>query len=294
MTMRDPRIIYGIHQITPYSRTTGLPYGTAKVLANSSIAFAGSLKEQFGGSARFPFAVEESTISTDIKIAVKSLENWMFEIFLGKAPTHTVTPDVDGVISTLTNKKGTSIVSATVGIVGVTLKTASSAQLKFGKYVVKATGAAAVDVYCLTDADFARGTDKAYQDNLLKITASPLTITTGTAVEIPDFGLELTGGSGTIALVTDDTATFEIVPPFTESLDVVIGGVSDTFPEFGLIMVAQARGNGELFEVDAYRVKAVGLPIGLAEKAFGESEINAKAFYDSVANGVCKVRWFKP
>lgn len=294
MTMLDPRIIYGIHQITPYSRTTGLPYGTAKVLANSSIAFAGSLKEQFGGSSKYPWAVEDDKISTDIKIAVKSLENWMFEIFLGKAPTHTTTPDADGVISTLTNKKGTSVVSATVGIVGVTLKSGSAGELKFGKYVVVATGAAAVDVYALTDADFARGTDKAYQDNLCKITATPLTIATATAVEIPGFGLELTGGSGTIALVTGDTATFEIFPPFSESLDVAIGGVSDTFPEFGLIMVAQQRGNGELFEIDALRVKAIGLPIGLSEKSFGESEINAKAFLDSTVNKVAQVRWFKP
>jgi hypothetical protein len=293
MTMRDPRIIYGIHQITPYSRTTGLPYGTSLVLANSSIAFAGSLKEQFGGSARFPWAVEEATISTDIKIAVKSLENWMFEIFLGKSPTHTTTPDTNGVISGIANKKGTSMVAAT-GLASVSMKTANEANLKFGKYVVKAVNATTVDVYCLTNADFNKGTDLAYQDNLCKITASPLTITTGAAVEIPNTGLELTGGAGTIALTTDDTATFEVLPVFSEELHVTIGGVSDTFPEFGMIMVAQMRGNGELFEIDAYRVKAVGLPIGLAEKAFGESEINAKAFYDSALSGVCGIRWMKP
>lgn len=295
MSLSNPRIIYGVHQITPYNRTTGLPYGTALVLANSSIAFQGELNELFGGSSRFPWAVEESTITTDITIGVKSLENWMWEIFMGKAPTHTTTPSANGAVSTLTNKKGTSVVDASTGIASVGLESGEQAELKFSKYVVVAVTATTVDVYAYTNVDFARGTAKEYQDDLLKITASPLTIPdTGGTVSLSDFGIEFTGGSGTVAMTADDTATFEVHPAFNETLEVSVGGSSDVFPEFGMIMVAQKRGNEELFEVDAYRVKGVGLPIGLAEKAFGESEITAKAFYDATENAVAKFRWAQP
>ena len=73
-------------------------------------------------------------------------------------------------------------------------------------------------------------------------------------------------------------------------MEVTIGGSSDVFPEFGAIMMASQRGNGEMFEIDAFRCKGSGLPLGLQEKAFGESEVAVKAFYDSAKNGVAKIK----
>jgi hypothetical protein len=293
MSLSDPRIIYGVHSIAPYSRTTGLPYGVAKVLASSNFSITGELVQLFGGSSKFAWAIEEANVTAELQLNVKQVEDWMFELFLGKAPTLVSTPDTDGLASTITNKKGTSIVAAT-GILGTSLKSGSSADLKFGKYIVVAASATTVDVYALSDVDFNRGTDKEFVNDALKITASPLTIAQNTAVDVPGFGLELTGGAGTIAMVVGDTATFEILPPFTKKMEVSIGGSSDTFPEFGALMVAQQRSNGEMFEIDAFRCKGSGLPMGFTEKEFGMPEIAAQAFFDSAKNAVCKIRWFQP
>lgn len=289
--MKDPRHLFGVHGFTPYNRDNGLPYGVANVLKNSTFSLTGEQVQLYGGAQKAPYAIEDANITSEIQLNVAQYEDWMFQLFMGKAPTNVALED--GVVSALTNKKGTSVMSATTGIASIATKTGGEVDLKFGKYLVKAVSTTAVDVYALTDIDFSRGTAKAFVDETLKITATPLTIVAATAVEIPGFGIELTGGSGTIGLTVDDTAIFDVVPPATQSMEVILGGANDVFPEFGALMLAQQRSNGELFEVDAFRCKGAGLPLSLQEKTFGEAEIKATAFYDSVKGGICKIRAVK-
>ncbi len=290
--MPQNRVIFGVHSASPYSRTTGLFFGTAKVVGEASVALSGELQKLYGGSQRFPWAVEDGTINTEISLKLKQYDDFLFEVFLGKAPT-TAGADSTGTVSTLTNKNGTSAVAAT-GIATVTVKAAEKADLKFTRYVVKVVSATTVDVYAASDVDFARGVDKTFVNDGLKITASPLTIVASTAVEIPDFGLELTGGAGTIAMTVGDTATFEVKPPSSASTSVRVGASANTYPEFGLVIVAQQSGSGEMFEMDIFRCKGIGLPIQFAEKKFSENDIKIESYYDSVKDGVFDVRHITP
>jgi hypothetical protein len=243
---------------------------------------------------RFPWAAEDGNITADLALNCAEYPNFLFTLFLGKAPTP-VAAEASGNCSSLTNKYGVSCMSATIGIATATVKSASKAELKFGKYVVKVTGAAAVDVYVSTNVDFTRGTDEDYETDLLKITASPLTITTGTAVEITNFGIELTGGSGTIGMTTGDTATFEVRPITTgTNMTVTVGGLNDVFPSFGALLYSAQRGNGEMFEIDVFSVKSIGLALGAQEKSFSEFSITGKASYDAARSGVFSLRHIVP
>ena len=192
------------------------------------------------------------------------------------------------------------MIDATWGIAGVQVKSGSEDDLKFTRYVIEVVDAAleTVHVYALSNIDFARGTDANFQDDLLRITESPLTITDGAAVEIPGFGLEIVGGtlvdfSGN-NVSAGDTITFEVEPQKQKSISARFGASSDNFPEFGAIVVGQQRGNGEMVELDIFRLKAVGLPLGFQEKAFSEAEITAQAFYDAQKNGVFDLRHITP
>ena len=139
-----------------------------------------------------------------------------------------------------------------------------------------------------------RGTDVDYDSDLLLIESGITVSDTGGTTAIADWGLEITGGSGTVAMTTGDTATFSVRPPNSKSMDVVIGATTDSYPEFGAIIMAQARGNGELFEVDCYRLKAAGLPIGFATNEWSNAEVTCTAFYDSTRNGVFSMRHVTP
>lgn len=294
MALSNPRIFFGVHSFTAYNRTTGLPYGMARVVGNSSFSLSGELASLNGGSNKYPWAVEETNISAELSLVFKEYADWMFEVFLGKAVT-AGTPSATGTIANFENKKGTSISQATTGIASLAAISGSEGELKFGKYVIKAVTATTVDLYCYSNIDFARGTNEDFENDLLKITPSPLTVTdSGGTTDVDDFGIEITGGSGTVALTTDDTATFEVLPPDDASISATFGASEDVFPEFGAFLYGQQRGNGEMVEIDVFRAKAVGLPLGFQEKTFSEAEVTAQAYYDSDRNGVFKMRHIDP
>lgn len=293
MALSSPRIVFGVHSFTPYKRTTGEFYGTLKVLKGSSLSLAGEQVELFGGSAKYPWAVEDGTINSEMSLKPAEYPDFLFELFLGKAPTAN-SAEATGNVSTLTNKKGTSLQSATTGIASVSALAGSEADLKLGKFIVKAASSTTVDVYLSSDIDLNRGTDGSYQNDLLKITASPLTITASADTNIPNFGLKLTGGSGVIGMTTGDTAEFSVRPINSKSMTVRIGGTTDEFPEFGAIVMAQKRGNQEMFEIDCFRCKGIGMPLNFEMGAFSEAEIKLKVFYDAEKNGVFDLRHVSP
>lgn len=292
MALADPRIIFGVHTVTPYNRTTGEFYGLLRVLGGSSLSLSGEVIKLNGGSAKYPWAVEDGLITAEMSLKIKEYPSFLFELFLGKAPTE-VGADTAGVVSTIANKNGTSIVAST-GLASVSvIPTTGAANLKFGKYVAKYASATTLNIYASTNIDFARGTDEDYDNDLLLV-ATTGAITTGGNTDVASLGLRFVGGAGTIAFVAGDTATFEVLPPSSKSMSVVIGATSDVFPEFGAILLAKKRSNLEMFEIDAYRCKGVGLPLGFEENKFSEAEVKVECFYDSTKNGVMSVRHVSP
>jgi hypothetical protein len=290
MALSAPRTIFGIHSCSPYSRSTFLPYGQLKVLKGSSFGLSGELAQLYGGSSKFAWAAEESTIKAELSVKTSEFSDFLFELFLGKAPTAVTTADTSGTVTTLANKNGTSCKHATTGIASVGVKAASKTDLKFGKYVIKVASATTVNVYSYSDADFAHGTAKTFEDDNLKITASALTIVASTATEVPGFGVELTGGSGTIGMTVGDTAYFEVLPLSNKSMSVVVGASANTFTEFGAICMAKKNGSNELFELDIYKLKGAGMPLPFETGAFAETELKAVALYDSALDAIFKVR----
>ncbi len=284
MALSTEKHIFGIHSITPYNPDTGVPYGTAHVLGEMSFELSAEQIELTGGSQRYPYSVEQGLISAAGSISMKEVPTWATEVFLGAANTDAAA-ETGGAITAITDLSGTSVVDST-GIASVSVKSGSEADVKTGMYIVKAVSATTVDVYCMTDVDFLRGTDLVFVNDALKITSSPLTITTGTAVDIPSVGLQLTGGAGTIGMTTGDTAFFDARSINTGSSVVTIGSRGQSIPNIGMYCVAQKGVRGEIFIIDIMRCVASGFPIKFTENAFSTAEISFKAFFDSARNGV--------
>src|SRR3990167_2024840 len=289
MALTAPRTLYGIHSVTFYNRADGLPYGPQlRVLGSVSLSQTGELVKLIGGSSPFPWDVEDGAMSMEVSMTVREFPNFLWEVLMGKAPTDNAA-EASASVTTITNKKGTSTVSATVGIASVAITTA--ADVKFASYIVKVISATTVDVFEYSDVDNVRGTDLVVQTDLMKITASVLTVpgTSGT-VAIPNTAITITGGSGSIAMTANDTATFSTRAANTDSMDVEVGALTDNPPEFGCFIVSQQRGNGEMFEIDLHRCRGIGFPLNFSEGAFNESEIKFEAFYDNTLEKVYTVR----
>lgn len=305
--LSDPRLIFGIHSVTCYSRSTGLPYGPElRVLEGSSVNISATVVGLQGGSSKFEWAAEDGFMKSEMDLKTDEFPDFMFTLFLGTAPTAVSTPDTAGTLSTAVNKQGSSIIAAT-GLIQPIVKTASKADLKFGKVVLKAADATHVDVYLLSDVDASRGNALNFVDDNHKVTVTPLAVSTGATVDIPNLGITLTGGASATAFVAGDTATFEILPPSSKSMSVVLGSQTASFPEFGALILAQKRGSssysaigvstavtGEMFELDAFRCKGAGFPLDFNKAAWAKNSVKAQLLYDSVQNGIAKIRTISP
>lgn len=287
-----PRTFFGVHSFTPYNRSTGLFYNEMRVLDGSSLSMTGELVELVGGSSKFSWAAEDGAIKAELDLKFSEYPDFLFQLFLGKAVTNN-SAETGGNVSTLTNKYGTSLMDASTGIASVSIVTASKTDLKFGKYVVQAASASTVDVFFSSDLDIARGTAGTYTTDTLKILAAA-SITTSADTTITNFGLKLTGGSGTIGMTTGDTATFMVRPVNTGSTTVTIGGAAaQSFPEFGALIYSQLRSNGEMLEIDCFRCKAVGAPIDFQRNAWSKGDVKCSVLYDSTNDGVFALRHVK-
>lgn len=287
MALSQPRSIFGVHSVTPYSRTNGMFYGTLKVLKSSSLSLQGELIELMGGSSKYSWAAEDGQIKAEMSLKFSEYADFLFELFLGKAVTANAA-ETTGSITTLTNKYGSSI-KATTGIASVAILSGSEADLKYGHYVIQAATTTTVHVYYFPDGDIGAGTNGSYSTDTGRITSSALTVVQSTATNIPNFGIKFTGDSGTIGITAGDTATFSVRPVNTGSTEVNIGSSADSvFPEFGCLVLAQKRGNGELTELDCYRCKSAGMPIGFEMSAWSEADVKVKVLYDSTLDGIFK------
>ena len=289
MALSENRIIYGIHSMCPYSRTDGLPYGIFKVIGGGAISFAAETEKLFGGSNKFAWASESKTIDSTFTSTVKSMPDFLFELYLGATATATAASATGTIVEALANVQGTSALQAATGIATVTVKSGSEADLKDATYVVKAVSATTVDVYAMSDIAFSNGTDLVFDDDALKITASPLTITASTAVEIPSTGLELTGGSGVIALVTDDTASFKAASGHGGVSEIVIGKDTMSFPAHGIVALSAKRADNSLFEIEMYNAVGSGFPISLEETVYSIPELTVDLLYDVSKNAIAKI-----
>lgn len=290
MALSQPRSIFGIHTVSPYNPTTGEFYGIGRVLGDASFNLSGELVPLNGGSNKYPWAIEEGLITSELSLTLREYPDWVFTLFLGKAPT-SFSAEASGNVSTVANVNGTSAVDATTGIASVTATSGDEADLKFGKYIIKVASATTVDIYVSSDIDLTRGTDEEFDDDLLLVEAG-LTVSDADGVTaVASLGLDITGGSGTVAMTTGDTAEFEVRPINDGGITVRIGGSNDSFPEFGMVNYAKKRANDELMEIDIFRVKAVGAPLQFSENAWSEAAITAQAYYDSSKNGVADVRF---
>lgn len=287
----QPRQFFGVHSFTPYSRTDGTFYGAMKVLKGSSFSFQAELVESMGGANRYPWAVEEGKITAELSLKFAQFDDFVFTLFMGKAPTSTGA-ETTGAVSTLTNVYGSSIKNASNGISGVAATSSDESDLKFGKYLLKATAAGVATLYLASDVDIGRGNNAAYTSDLLAIE----TITVSSTSHVSSLtGLTFTK-AGTPAFTTNDTAEFYVRPiAGSGGMTVDIGSIQDqSFPEFGALVYGQKRGTQELIEIEAFRCKAAGFPLNFEENAWAEAETKIKLFYDASKDKVFSIRFVTP
>lgn len=285
---------FGIHSVSAVNRTTGIPYGEVAIVGDGSIALTASSVDNRGGSSLFPRATEITEIDSQATFNVRTWPDWIYQVFFGAEVTTTAASASTGTVSALTNYVGTSTFDATTGVATATLKSGEAANMKSGWYIIEAASATTVDVYRVTDFQTNRGTNLYFDTDTLKITTSALTIVDAGAspAEIPGTGIELTGGSGTIAMVTGDVALFQVTTPHNGISDIDLGQIGIVIPEVELHMVGKQRSSGETVMIRCYKAQAVsGLTIPLSQSDFASTDLAMKLLFDDTYQKIATMRY---
>jgi hypothetical protein len=180
---------------------------------------------------------------------------------------------------------GTTAVDASTGMTSV-LTSTTPADFKFGRYIILVASATTVDVYAHSNIDATKGADMTTYTDLMKITATALTITSSGTTLIPNLGVTINGGSGTIGMTIGHSAYFDIRPIHTGRSSIKVGAAATSFTEFGARLTAAKRSSGEIFEVNAFKCVGNGMPIGLKRNAWAEPELTMKLLHDDTEDAV--------
>ena len=277
-----PRLSYGIHNITVMDISTGLPKGILKVVSSLSGGGERETNDLFAGSNPNAWDSEVGNVNNDLTMNIKEFHPCLFEL-AGYNKT-LIQAAVDGEVVDFDNKFGTSVKKATTGIASVAVKEAKKDNLKDGLYVIKATAAAKIEVYAVTDIDFEEGAETSFLDANGKILAET-TVVTGASVNIADFGLTITGGSGTIAFDIGDTAMFEVRRAHKGGY-IYSYGINPVPLEFSAYATSQKRANGEFVRIFYPRLKLTNFPTSLNEKEWSGSDITVKVISDPVTKTI--------
>jgi len=284
---------YGIHSVSAYNRTTGIPYGELAIVGDCSLSFAASSVDLRGGSSLYPRATEVTEIDSSVSCNVRSFPDWIMELWMAGSTTTTSAAATSGTISALSNVVGSSAYVATTGVATVELASGGIADLKTNYYRVEVASATTVDVYTASDFQFNRGTNLYFDSDVNKITTSALTVTTsGAATAIPGTGLQLTGGSAAIAMTVGDVFEFKVSPPHTGIADIDIGVPGNTFAEHGLWLFGKERGSGEKVSIECYKAQCVsGLTYNMSMSDFASTDATIKLLLDTSKQKVATVRF---
>lgn len=197
---------FGVSKLTFISKDSAGK--SAEITSVDSIDMAGlqsPLVQQKSGNNEFAVAVGAGEAEGTLTATIQRYSKELLEVLAPKESI--ITSDSSGTPAiNSSNELGTSVLNNTTGLIAG-LKSGAEASLKAGKYIIIGRSASTVDVISTTK-DF-----KTNAQGVLN--ASPLSISSGTSVDVLDqdgnaTGLELTGGSGTIAFVEGDFANVDV------------------------------------------------------------------------------------
>jgi hypothetical protein len=284
------RQLFGVHSVCSVSRTTRIPTGTVRVLGDISLAFEASSVQNRGGSSWYPWATEITEINPSISFQIKEYPDWVMTNYAAAKITTTAASATDGTVTALVNKEGTSVFDASTGIATVTLESGENDNMKTGAFRIIAVSATTVDVYAVSNFQFTRGTDLYADDNTMKITTSPLTVTSGSTTSIPGTGMEITGGSGTIALVAGDVSEYHVASPHNGLSKVEIGVDGYIFPEHELYIFGKQRADGRAVYIHCPKaVCTSGMTWNFSQGDFSNTDISVDLLNDATLGNVATI-----
>lgn len=271
--------LFGIKYLIPYDRTTLKPKGIFEVIGGVEVGR--EIEQLFlnGGHKSSPFAVEGGEENNTMTATLREYPNFAFNIF-ENADITSVTTEASGYVGTPGNKVGSSIIDPTTGIASIAATATKESSIPSGWLLIQGTSdPTKVDIYLAGDVASGR---VPIVDELPKIASDVVVAGTGGTVELADYGLTITGGSGTVAFTEGDLAYVDVRPANTKRTTIQVG--ANTGVNYvGMLLVYPRNSEKDQTIVRFPKVAVIGMPFNGNSREFSEFEQAMTPLYDDDA-----------
>jgi len=267
---------FGIDIVMPYNLVSKQPYGLFRVTQELTSERARESVKLLGGHVDGAWDDEPGEPENPFSMIIREFPDFMYTTFEAGSQTDNSSAEASGNFGTIVNTVGTSVFDAATGIASVAAKAGKEANIPFGKLVFKATAATTVDIYLVGKPQG----DGAFLDKTGKV-ATGITIpgTSGT-VDVDDLGITITGGSGAIALVTDDIATLDVRGVNNGNVITSVGA-NPQVTKMGMFAVLPKLSDGSLTYIDFHKVSIPsGVPFSAVYREWAEITLTGEILVD--------------
>lgn len=283
--MGTPKYFFGAKALVFYDRSSFVPVGIFRVLSTAEFTSEVEKLPLVGGHRNGPWAIEAGEPTYGLTATLMEFPDFAFTELDNATKTVTTGEDLTGFVGVIANKSGTSVSDATTGIASVAAIAGSEAKLPLGRVVIAGTAVAGeVDIYLAGDV----ATGSIPVVNELPLLAAGVVVPgTGGTVQIADYGIEITGGSGAIAFTDGDSAFLETRPANSITTKIIMPDNS-CIKTLGCVLVWPKNAQGEQSIVDFPKVAVAGTSFSANTREYAEFELTASPMIDedSEINGL--------
>lgn len=288
MTTENVNPLFGAKALIAYNRKTFKPLGIFRAITTMEYTREQEQVLLEAGHHNGPFAAEPGAVANAIVANVMEFPNFAYTALDNATQADITGEDATGFVGTIANKSGVSVADATTGIASVSIISGSEDLVPLAKAIVVVGTSVADEVDVFMIGDTVTG-EIPVTDELTLLAAGVVVPGTGGTVDIPAFGLTLTGGSGTVAFVEDDTAFFESRPANSKTTKITMADNSD-IKLVGMLFVWPRTSEGLQTIADFPKVAISGSPFSGATRAFAEMELSATPLIDVDSNNELYVK----
>ncbi|MCX6223486.1 MAG: hypothetical protein NTV01_01810 [Bacteroidia bacterium] len=291
MAVSQQKVFFGIHSAAFINRADGLPYGYLKALGNATLDASREEVSIFGGSNPYPFDTQYGNCSSKLSLTIREFKPFIYTL-AGYTVASTAL-STTGAVSTLTNilSQAAPVMHAGTGIASVAVTSADKANLKAGRYVVKAVSATEVSIYAYTDADGGAGVALPLLDDVMCV-SNTLSVAQATTAVVA-LGVTFTKGNSTLGMTVGSTAYFDITPVNTGGSFSVTMGSNPVPVQCALLLAGQKLANGDIDYTYFPSVKVSSVPMTYEQNKHSEGDIQLAVNYDATLGSTFTKSYFQ-
>ena len=274
--LSNPIVFAGVQSVDFVSKSTGLPIGRLRVLQSVELGNEITKTQLTGGAQKSAWASIEGASNTTLSITSNEYPEWLVELATGGIKTAR-SAEATGAIGTLTNSVGTTVAAGVV----VTRTVGDEADLKSGRYYIKATAAKTAKVY----AAAANVEGSLFVNDELELFSIDLA---DSPVINAAYGLTFTDNAS--AFTVGNVAFFDVRAINVDSYNVKFGSETSALSSVELYVAGQLT-SGKQCVLRAYNCKGGGLPISFAPNTFSEYTLEFDVLYCASEGGTHEINY---